>query len=262
MDDMARRQTDTDKWKGKWFRSLDPIHKLFWLYINDECDHAGIWHVDFEVASLRIGDQLIEEEIQSVFLDKIKVFDESSKWMILPFLDEQYPGGLKEENRVHKSVIEKLQRYGLYPQSGNNNDQVNYPVKGLSSPVTAPSNGAIDIDKDKDKEIKINSKRLEIYKNLCPFIENETVKIAWSKFQEMRKKIKKPMTDHAEELALKKLVKLSNSDIDTAVTILEKSIFSSWSDLYAIDNGSTKQFYKSNQSQERNAHSGGKKTFS
>ena len=52
----------------------------------------------------------------------------------------------------------------------------------------------------------------------------------WSDFLEMRKTIKKPMTDKAKELAFAKLKRFKDKghDVDE---IISKSIFSSWSDL-------------------------------
>ncbi len=54
---MAKRFTDTDKWKKPFLRGLDGAYKLLWFYILDDCDMAGIWQVDFEVARIRTGQQ-------------------------------------------------------------------------------------------------------------------------------------------------------------------------------------------------------------
>ena len=53
---MAKRMTDTDKWKKRFIRELKPKHKLLWLYILDDCNHAGIWEIDLDVASIRVGE--------------------------------------------------------------------------------------------------------------------------------------------------------------------------------------------------------------
>lgn len=50
----------------------------------------------------------------------------------------------------------------------------------------------------------------------------------------MRVKIKKPMTDKAVELAMKKLDKLSGGDAVTAVAILEQSVMNSWQGLFSL----------------------------
>ena len=52
---MSKRFTDTDKWKKQFLRRLDAPVKLLWLYILDDCGHAGIGDGDWEVADLPIG---------------------------------------------------------------------------------------------------------------------------------------------------------------------------------------------------------------
>ena len=40
---MAKRFTDTEIWEDDWFYELSVEYKLFWFYLKDNCDHAGIW---------------------------------------------------------------------------------------------------------------------------------------------------------------------------------------------------------------------------
>ena len=114
---MAKRMTDTDKWKKRFVRELSSEFKLLWLYILDDCNHAGIWEVDLEVASIRIGETLkfdipAEDMLPQPFLDKIVIFDNGDKWFIPEFIDFQY-GELNPNSNVHKSVILLLQKYNL-----------------------------------------------------------------------------------------------------------------------------------------------------
>ncbi len=106
--------TDTDKWKKRFVRELSPQHKLLWFYILDDCNHAGIWDIDLEVASIRIGCELNDCNtwLGSVFGDKIVVFDKGEKVFIPDFIDFQY-GELNPNSNVHKSVIQLLERYNL-----------------------------------------------------------------------------------------------------------------------------------------------------
>ena len=59
---MAKRFTDTIKWKKRFFRELSNEYKLLWLYLVDDCDHAGIWEVDFDAVELKTGIRFIPEE--------------------------------------------------------------------------------------------------------------------------------------------------------------------------------------------------------
>ena len=104
--------TDTDKWKKRFLRELKPQHKLLWFYILDDCNHAGIWDVDIEVASIRVGEELIYDMLPQAFLDKIVIFDNGDKWFIPDFIDFQY-GELNPNSNVHKSVIALLDKYNL-----------------------------------------------------------------------------------------------------------------------------------------------------
>ena len=61
----------------------------------------------------------------------------------------------------------------------------------------------------------------------------EHLKCTFDAFRDMRKKIKKPMTDYAEFLILTELEKLSG-DSNTQIRILEQSIKSSWQDVYPL----------------------------
>jgi hypothetical protein len=114
---MAKRMTDTDKWKKGFIRSLPSKYKLFWLYILDDCNHAGIWETDFEVASIRIGSKITEVEAHKALAAQVKVFDGGNKWFIPKFIDFQY-GTLNENSRVHQSVINLLDKYDVYNIEG------------------------------------------------------------------------------------------------------------------------------------------------
>lgn len=74
--------------------------------------------------------------------------------------------------------------------------------------------------------------------------EDENLNLAFIDFVDMRKTIKKPMTERAITLAMNKLKKLSeipfsdSMDNDLAIQILEQSTMNCWQDLYPIkDNG-------------------------
>lgn len=66
------------------------------------------------------------------------------------------------------------------------------------------------------------------------FFKKEKFKTTWADYEAMRKKLRKPMTDRAMELALSKLEKLSNGDVDIAIAILEQSILNSWQGIFPL----------------------------
>ena len=114
---MAKRFTDTNKFRSPFYRSLPSAYKLFWDLINLDCDHSGIWIVDLEIAQIYIGkDAKIDKEKALVLFNtgdvRIIQLDNGKSWFIVPFLNEQY-GKLNPANRVHSSVISNLEKHGI-----------------------------------------------------------------------------------------------------------------------------------------------------
>ena len=151
---MAKRFTDTEKWKKPFIRGLQGAYKLLWLYICDDCDHAGIWQVDMEVAAIRIGEKIdIKEAIKS-FDEKIIIIDKGNKWFIPSFLEFQYPSGLNSDNRAHNSVIILLEKYSLRISK--------------DKPLISPSEGSMDMDmvKDMDMDMVKAEKKVKFKENI------------------------------------------------------------------------------------------------
>jgi hypothetical protein len=109
---MAKRLTDTEKWKKPFIRSLPVEYKLFYLYLLDDCDHAGIWHVDMEVAEIRLGVKLSIQKARGFFAEKIVEFDGGTKWFVPDFIHFQY-GAFNEKNKMYKAVYPVLCKYNL-----------------------------------------------------------------------------------------------------------------------------------------------------
>jgi len=160
---MAKRFTDTEKYKKPFIRGLQGAYKLFWDYLYHDCDHAGIWIVDFEIAQLYLGsDMKVNESDALKFFneDEVRVipFSCGKKWFIKPFIEFQY-GELNPDNRVHKSVINILKKENLYSEN-----------KGLTNTLQ----GCKDKDKDKDMDKDI-SPLIENFKNIQKMEEPLTI---------------------------------------------------------------------------------------
>jgi len=110
---MPKRFTDTEKWKKGFIRRLPTKYKLLWLYILDDCNHAGVWDVDLDVAEIRVGSKINKKEAIKHYSENIKIFDNGNKWFIPKFIDFQY-GQLNENVNAHKSVIKLIDKYDLY----------------------------------------------------------------------------------------------------------------------------------------------------
>lgn len=101
-----KRFTETTKWQDPWFRKLPAKMKAFWLYLVDNCDLAGIWNPDMELAGFQIGEEFAMEEIHAHFADRITIL-ENGRWFVPKFIEFQY-GELNPANRCHASVIKAL----------------------------------------------------------------------------------------------------------------------------------------------------------
>ncbi len=131
---MAKRFTATEKWVDPWFCELQPLEKLFWVYLLDNCNHAGVWQVNWPLIRFYLGEFEFD---QRVFNGRIVQLSEQ-KWYLPKFVEFQY-GELNPENRAHLSVINILKKEGVY--------------KGLNSPLDRGKDMDMVKDKDKDKGV-------------------------------------------------------------------------------------------------------------
>jgi hypothetical protein len=109
----------------------------------------------------------------------------------------------------------------------------NYQLNGTTNETTNETTEKQQTKQQKDtyknvKNDKKNKEGKEVKNNpLPPFIKGDV----WNDYLEMRKKIKKPATDRAKELAIKKLTTFHKQGYDPNA-ILEASIMNSWQDVY------------------------------
>jgi hypothetical protein len=134
---VAKRFVDSEIFKSPSIRALEAPYKLLWLYLVNDCDHAGIWVVDFDVASIFLGKKYTAEDSLKALAEKVTVVDGGRRWYINGFVEFQY-GKLNPDNRAHKSVLDILDRFGIC----------------VNKPLPRALQGPMDKDKDKveDKE--------------------------------------------------------------------------------------------------------------
>ena len=140
---MSKRFTDTNKYKKPFIRGLQGAYKLLWDYLYHDCDHAGIWIVDFPIAQIYIGEDMPvnkQDALEYFNNGEIRIVEINggSKWFIPSFIDFQY-GKLSSNNRAHNAVIIILSKYNLLK-----NDMV----------LISPLQGGKDKDKELDMELE------------------------------------------------------------------------------------------------------------
>ena len=210
---MAKRFIDTDLFRKPFMRGLEAPYKALWIYLLCECDHAGVWTVELDVAHLRMGMKLDPDKAIEKMGGAVVPIDGGAKWFLPDFVAFQY-GTLNPANRVHESVLAILSKYGIDPNDLSQN-----------KPLTSPLQGAKDKDKDKDIEEKERAKQVEE----LPFASPDFT-AAWDGFVAMREGKKKPMTDRARKLILNDLTKMGES---SAILSLNASTRAGWTDVYA-----------------------------
>lgn len=108
---MSKRFTSAEKWDKDWFQSLDPRLKCLWIYITDKCDIAGIWEMNFRLASYQIGSEVSAADLEG-FGGRVEVIAEDKLWVtrFIPFQQ----GRLSPHSAPHKSIVKALKTRGLW----------------------------------------------------------------------------------------------------------------------------------------------------
>ena len=152
---MSKRFVDTDLWQKQWFQELDAKSKLLVLYIFQNCDNAGVWNINYRLASFIIGESVTEKDIENIN-SKNLMFEkfEDDKIFVLDFIKFQY-GTLSENCKPHKPIIEKLKKYNLF-------DRVS---KGYSKGINTLEEKEKEQEEEKEKDD--NQSLYGEYNNVC-----------------------------------------------------------------------------------------------
>lgn len=145
---------------------------------------------------------------------------------------------------TNKYTVFTVVNYNLYQSSDTQNDNQE-TIKRHSNDILTTT---IEEEKERKKEKREEEKKkgvtnvtrkketaAQVY-----FPNDEKLNQAFSDYVQMRKLIKKPMTDSAVPLAMKKLQELSMSlltgsmDNDLAIKILNQSVMNSWQGLFPL----------------------------
>ena len=105
------------------------------------------------------------------------------------------------------------------------------PKKGMG---VSPKKGA----KLSPKKVHTKEKKENITKENITKEKGDDFIRVWNEFKIMRKKIRKPMTEKAEELIIEKLEKLAFSEI-VQIAILNQSIMNSWQGVFPLKEENT-----------------------
>ena len=131
---------------------------------------------------------------------------------------------LKERMKVKEEKSEKA-RKSAEARWNKPSKQANQEETQCEGNANASKIDAIKESKVKEKEVKENI--------ISNYTDNEELITAIKDFVDMRKQIKKPMTDRAITLMLKNLDKLTNNE-NNKIAILNQSIQNSWQGVFPL----------------------------
>lgn len=151
---MKKRFTDADKWEDSWFCEQPSEVKLFWLYLCDRCDHAGVWEVNWRLAKFHLP-SLNQRTIESALVGRITQIKGGKAWFMSGFISFQYPIGLSTSSNAHKAIRTTMASHGISPDSYQCTVQSTLPPTVLSRVQSTlqdkDKDKAQDMDTDKDK---------------------------------------------------------------------------------------------------------------
>lgn len=151
---MAKRLTDSEKWKDPWFKKLKGEMQLFWLFALDSCDHAGIWKDQLDDFNHTTGFNLTFDAIAKSFSGRIIPLNEET-FFIPKFITFQYTNFNAEKNNAHRGVMRSLDNFDIkysevieFIRSERSSLSKKIEAK---EPLVSPCQGAQDKEQDKDK---------------------------------------------------------------------------------------------------------------
>lgn len=156
---MAKRFTSTELWIEDWFCEMPIEYKLYWYYMLSKCNHAGIFKVNtkmFNNINCCNIDSNIAIDLFNNDKKRIRVINDSV-WLIEDFFYYQYGKSFNIKNRVHNSIYNVYNQYGIELNS----------IRGLIEINIDPYNEVSidDIDRVKDTTLIDNN---NINKNVLP----------------------------------------------------------------------------------------------
>jgi len=107
---MAKRFTDTEKWKDAWFVELSVNGKMLFIFLCDNCDIAGFYERSDKIMGFFIG--MSPEEINDATKEISKsVAYRDGIYFVKNFIIHQKNYPLNPDNNCHKGIILKLEKY-------------------------------------------------------------------------------------------------------------------------------------------------------
>lgn len=143
---MAKRFITTELFKDAWYMDLPNKYKLFWIFLLTDCNHCGVWQVNYKVASFYVGEHLEPSECERILSDRISKINDNKYWFIPKFIEFQYGETLSRKNRAISKVIDGLESDGLLKYI----PKIKI-IEGTSKPLTSTYQGVKEKEQVKEE---------------------------------------------------------------------------------------------------------------
>ena len=193
------------------------------LLISDE------FRIDYEKLNSIIEECLKREIFNKDLFDKYKILTSNG-------IQKRYFEAVQRRKSV--DIIDKYMLFNGLKTINVNKNIVNVNINSIND-NTMPTGCKHDVSKstqskvNKTKVNKKESKVNEIKELIDKYTSNEDLIDSINGFIEMRKAIKKPLTDRALKIMLNKLSTLASTE-DDKIKILENSIMNNWQGIFAL----------------------------
>lgn len=162
---MAKRMSETEKWKDPWFSNLENDWKLIWLYLLDDCTHAGIYQINIPLLNFHCRTSITLEDLLDKFHSRLIQLSDD-KIFIHKFIIYQY--GVDFKSSKAKAVLsakKSLESLGFigFDDEGNqtlilsNNNHLHTLNKGLTNPLLTTTNTDTNTDTSSNTDSNPNT---------------------------------------------------------------------------------------------------------
>jgi len=121
---MAKRLTDTEKWKDDWYISLSNDYRIVWQWLIDNCSHAGFCKRSMGILNMMCKVSIMEDDM----MDKMdgRVLISGNEWFIPKFIKFQYPTLMSLKPSILSVVRELFQKncIAMIPESFGNDYKI------------------------------------------------------------------------------------------------------------------------------------------
>ena len=210
---MGYIKLDRKMLEWEWYR--DPMTRLVFLHILLKAN----WK-DGSFLGVKIPRGSMATSVKSLSEDNCATFQQTRT-----ALKHLQKTGEITITRHSKFSIITVVNYSKYQSDNNHND--NHITTEKQAVKQSPNNSLTTIEERKKGRNK------KEYIGAFKISENQILQSAFDDFIEMRKKIKKPMTERAITNMVAKLKRLSTDEYEQA-DILDQSTYHAWQDVYPL----------------------------